>query len=339
MWNFAPELPLRSAPFLHWPPRPVAIAKHLGRTWLPLRSRFFMLATSFLIWAWFMPSAERTKHFELGWILEVWLRNLILVTVVAGGLHVWLYVIARQGDGLRYDARPFGRNKRVFLFGNQVRENIFLTLVPAVGVWTGFEALLLWAYANGYAPSITFGDNPAWFVVFLAIIPWWSVLYFSAHHRLLHTGPAYRYVHSWHHRNVNVGPWSGLAMHPAEHLVLFSDVVLLFLLPSHPVHLYFMAMHHGIGAPLSHTGYDAVLLGPQNHRQARFELGDFHHQLHHRFIECNYGGLESPLDEMIGSFHDGTPQGDAALSRSRHERSSTRTTRSDTRGDHGAGAG
>ncbi|WP_428120494.1 hypothetical protein [Candidatus Poriferisodalis sp.] len=181
--------------------------------------------------------------------------------------------MGRQGDSLRYDARPFGRNKRVFLFGNQVRENIFLTLVPAVVVWTGFESLLLWAYANGYAPSITIGDNPALFVVFLAIIPWWSVLYFSAHHRLLH------------------------------------------------------------------TGFDALLLGPQKRRQARFELGDFHHQLHHRFIECNYGGLESPLDEMIGSFHDGTPQGDAALAHRRHERLSTRTARKDTGGDHRAGAG
>ncbi|WP_428120492.1 hypothetical protein [Candidatus Poriferisodalis sp.] len=90
MWNYTPELPLRSAPFLHWPPRPGAIATHLVRTWLPLRSRFFMLAVSFGIWAWFMPSLERTKHFELGWIFEAWLRNLILVTVVAGGLHVWL---------------------------------------------------------------------------------------------------------------------------------------------------------------------------------------------------------------------------------------------------------
>ena len=34
------------------------------------------------------------------------------------------------------------------------------------------------------------------------------------------------------------------------------------------------------------------------------------HQLHHRFIECNYGGIESPLDDLIGAFHDGTPDGD-----------------------------
>ena len=324
MWHYTPELPLRSAPFLHWPLRPGAIAKYLGRTWLPLRSRFFMLAVSFGIWAWFMPSLERTKSFEVGWIFEVWLRNLILVTLVAGGLHVWFYVVRRQGDSLRYDSRPFGRNKRVFLFGNQVRENTFLTLTSAVVVWTGFESLMLWAYANGHARLITLDSNPVWFVVFLVMIPWWSILYFSSHHRLLHVGGAYRHIHSWHHRNTNVGPWSGLSMHPVEHVVLFSDVVLLFLVPSHPLHLYFMMMHHGLGAPLSHTGYDALLLGPRTGQKARFELGDFHHQIHHRFIECNYGGYESPLDEMIGAFHDGTPQGAAVLSHRSRKRSQAR---------------
>ena len=322
-WNFTPELPLRTAPFLHWPPRPAAIARHLVRSWLPLRPRLFMLAVSFAVWAWLMPSPERTQRLEPGWVFEVWLRNMALVTVVAGGVHLWLYVMGRQGDGLRYDARPFGRNKRVFLFGSQVRENVFLTLASAVAVWTGFESLLLWAYANGRAPAIAFGDNPAWFVAFLALVPWWSVLYFSAHHRLLHIGPAYRWVHSWHHRNTNVGPWSGLSMHPAEHLVLFSDVALLFLLPGHPVHLYFMMLHHGIGAPLSHTGYDALLLGPRNRRQASFDFGDFHHQIHHRFIECNYGGLESPLDELTGAFHNGTPQAHTVLTHRTAGRSPT----------------
>ena len=89
---------MRSAPFLRWPARPGRDREGTScRTWLPLRSRFFMLAVSFGIWAWFMPSLERTQRFELGWIFEVWLRNLILVTIVAGGLHVWFYVVRPPG--------------------------------------------------------------------------------------------------------------------------------------------------------------------------------------------------------------------------------------------------
>ena len=34
--------------------------------------------------------------------------------------------------------------------------------------------------------------------------------------------------------------------------------------------------------------------------------GDYNHYLHHKYFECNYGELTSPLDKWFGSFHDGT---------------------------------
>ena len=38
-------------------------------------------------------------------------------------------------------------------------------------------------------------------------------------------------------------------------------------------------------------------------------MGDFFHQLHHRYFECNYGTVEMPWDRWFGSFHDGSQQG------------------------------
>jgi len=321
VWNYTPDLPIRSAPFLHWPLEPKKIARYLLRAWKPLTPRIFMLAVAFGIWAWLMPAASAAESLSPGWVAGVWLRNLLLVAVVAGGVHVWLYRWGRQGEGLRYDARPLGRNKRKFLFGDQVKDNMFLTLASAVAVWTLAESAVLWAYANGVAPRLHWEADPVWFVVLLAAVPYWSYTWFSVTHRLLHFGPVYRRVHSWHHRNDNLGPWSGLAMHPLEHVVLFGDVVILLLLPSHPVHLYFMLMHHGLGAPLSHTGYDALLLG----RRLRFEFGDFHHQLHHRFVECNYGTPDIPLDDMIGSWHDGGPEGDRRIAERIRQRTESRS--------------
>jgi sterol desaturase/sphingolipid hydroxylase (fatty acid hydroxylase superfamily) len=40
----------------------------------------------------------------------------------------------------------------------------------------------------------------------------------------------------------------------------------------------------------------------------RLSLGTFHHQMHHRYFECNYGSLEIPFDKVFKSFHDGTEQ-------------------------------
>lgn len=308
-WHHTPPLPLQSAPFVHWPIAPAATLRHVARSWGLLTPRVMMLAVAFVVWRWLSPSLETTSTLSLDWIAAIWARNLALMVTVAGGLHVWLYRFRRQGDELRYDARPLAKNKRIFLFRDQVLDNMALSLGPAVVVWTAAEVLILHAYSRGWASFIAFEQNPVWFIALIALIPLWSALYFSVGHRILHLGPAYRRIHCWHHKNVNVGPWSGLAMHPAEHLVLFSDIILLFLVPSNPIHLYFMVLHHGLGAPLSHTGYDAVILP----RDLRFRVGDFHHQLHHRLLECNYGGIESPLDDLLDTFHDGTAEGDARM--------------------------
>lgn len=278
-----------------------------------------MLLVAWGIWEIVRPDLTAAESLAFGWMAQIWLRNVVLVAVVAGGLHWWLWIRRAQQD-LRYDRREMGRDKRLFLFDDQVKDNLFLTLVPAMAIGTLWESLGWWAYANEIAPSTSWGDNPVWFVALFAIVPVWSITYFSITHWLLHRGPAYTHVHSWHHKNVNVGPLSGLAMHPLEHVVLYGDLLLFLVVPAHPVHVLFALMHHTLGAPMSHTGHDALRL-PGG---LRFELGDFFHQLHHRFIECNYGGPESPLDLAIDAWHDGTAEGDAAIAARRRRLSSAR---------------
>ena len=82
------------------------------------------------------PSIERAREFRFDWILEIGLRNLVIVLVVAGGLHLLLYTFKRQSDDEHYDARPLIRNSKRFHFGNQVWDNMFWTLVSAVAVWS-----------------------------------------------------------------------------------------------------------------------------------------------------------------------------------------------------------
>ena len=36
--------------------------------------------------------------------------------------------------------------------------------------------------------------------------------------------------------------------------------------------------------------------------------GDFFHQLHHRYFECNYGTSEIPFDKWFGTYHDGSAE-------------------------------
>ena len=314
-WHFVPALPLTQAPYFEWPLHLGASLRHLVELWRPFNQRFFLLLIAIAAWTWFTPSLERAREFRLDWMLEIGLRNLVIVLVVAGGLHLLLFTFRRQGDDTRYDARPLARKARQFHFGDQVWDNMFWTLVGSVPIGTLWECLLLWAYANGHATLITFGENPVWFIAWLLIIPLWSGFHFYWYHRLLHVEPLYKWFHSWHHKNINTGPWSGHAMHPVEHLFLYSDLAIHWLVASHPVHVIFNAMLHTVAGPTSHCGYHKVRIT----RFFSLQLGDFMHQLHHRYFDCNYGSYETPWDKVFGSFHDGTEEGDQLIKERRRK--------------------
>ena len=308
-WNYTPALPLRQAPYCESPFRLGDSLRYLFEIWRPFNLRFLILMLAITAWTWFTPSLERTREFRLDWMLEIGLRNLVIVLVVAGGLHLWLYTFKRQGDDEHYDARPMIRNSKRFHFGDQVRDNMFWTLAGSLPTGTLWECLLLWSYANGHATLINFADNPAWFVGLFLIIPIWSGFHFYWQHRLLHVEPLYRWFHSWHHKNSNTGPWSGHSMHPVEHVILYSDIAIYFFVASHPVHVIFNAMLHTVAGPTTHCGYHHLRIG----RFISLQLGDFMHQLHHRYCDCNYGSYETQWDKVFGSFHDGTPEGDALI--------------------------
>lgn len=300
-WGHAPALPIQTSPLFAWPPRPARIWAWVAARWFALAENSILTGLAILCWALVQPSAEEAKTLAPGWIAEIWLRNLVLMTVVAGGLHLYFHRYRRQGDRLKYDPRPLAKTGRMFTFNGQVLDNMFWTLASGVTVWTGYEALMFWAMANGYAPSLRFADSPVWFVLMIFLTPLWISFHFYWIHRWLHWPPLYRLAHAVHHRNVNVGPWSGLSMHPLEHLMFFSSVLIHWLVAAHPIHILFHMQHQALTAATSHTGFEGLLVKDKN----RLALGTFHHQMHHRYFECNYGNLEVPWDKWFGSFHDG----------------------------------
>ncbi|MEM1275104.1 MAG: sterol desaturase family protein [Pseudomonadota bacterium] len=301
-WNHMPEGPIAVSPIFSWPPEPRRIWPWIRDRWFNLAENSILTVLAIATWAYLQPSLETTKTLELGWIAQMFLRNLILMVIVAGGLHLWFHRWKRQGKTLKYDPREMGGKIRAFTFDNQLLDNMFWTLASGVPFWTAYEALMLWAMANGYAPVLTWSENPVWFIALIFLTPLWISFHFYWIHRWLHWPPLYKLAHSLHHRNTNVGPWSGLSMHPVEHLMFFSSVLIHFVIPAHPIHIFFHMQHQALTAATSHTGFEGLLVQDKN----RLALGTFHHQMHHRYFECNYGNLEVPWDKWFGSFHDGT---------------------------------
>ena len=91
-------------------------------------------------------------------------------------------------------------------------------------------------------------------------------------------------------------------MHPVESAIFFSPLLVHIFLPSHPIHIVFHITWLSIGPATTHCGFYALSIGGKQYPY----LGDFFHNLHHRFFECNYGNREVPLDKIGGTLHDGS---------------------------------
>ncbi len=314
-WNYTPDLPLADPSIFKWPPNPGFLFRWFARNWLTLSERVMMAIAAVALWLFAYPSLETARTFALGWIAQTWAINMGLMIVVAGGLHWYFYMHRGQGKDLKFDHRDQANGNRLWKFSNQVHDNVFWSLTSGVAQLTAFQVVMMWLMANGYAPTITFIENPVWFVLALMLLPVWSAFHFYWVHRLLHVPFLYRRVHSLHHRNVNIGPWSGISMHPVEHFLYFTTLMVHWVVASHPIHLIFHVIYQGPGAAMTHTGYEDLLIKDKR----RLALGTFYHQLHHRYYECNYGNQEMPWDRWFGTFHDGTPAG-TAETRTRRQR-------------------
>ena len=315
-WNFCPQVPIGVSPLFSWPLRPLAILKWFFRGWFPFSENLVVLGLAILSWALFHPTLEQAREFAFDWIALIYVRNLALIFLVAVGLHLYFYVFKLQGEERHYDARPMARNNRVFTFNDQVLDNMFWSCASGVTVWTAYEVLMMWAMANSYLPMLSWPGDAPWVILLIFLIPIWETFYFYLIHRLIHWPPLYRTVHYLHHRNTNVGPWSGLSMHPLEHIIYLGSVLIHFVVPANPLIVIYHLQHYTLTAATTHTGYQGIQLGGR----LRLRLGTFHHQLHHRFFECNYGGLEIPWDKWMGSFNDGTPESHQEFLRQRKQK-------------------
>ncbi|NVK12758.1 MAG: sterol desaturase family protein [Rhodobacteraceae bacterium] len=301
-WHYHPKGPVPLNPLFSWPPRPTAVLSWYRGAWMEITSLTLCLLLALAVYARILPPLAEMAEFRPGWMLRVWLANLLPQAAVAGGLHWWLYMRKGQGMMKKFDKRDLSRGNGTFTFKNQVWDNIWWTLGSAITVATVYQWGIYWLMANGWVPVVTFAEAPVWCVVWMLFIPMWSGLHFYWVHRLEHHPRLYRHVHAVHHRNVNTGPWSGISNHWYENLLYFTTYFIHLIVPSHPLHLAFHAMFQQVSPVLSHSGFERVIAKETEAAKA----GDFFHQLHHRYFECNYGTSEIPFDKWFGTYHDGS---------------------------------
>eukprot|EP00039_Didymoeca_costata_P029310 m.24073 g.24073 ORF g.24073 m.24073 type:complete len:306 (-) comp7575_c0_seq1:257-1174(-) len=165
-----------------------------------------------------------------------------------------------------------------------------------------FEVYAVLRWSSGSVPYYeSIVAHPLRSVLLWLFAAVWSDVHFYLAHRVLHPWRIYifgidpgrylyKYVHSLHHVATNPGPWSGLAMHPVEHLVYFSRSLWTMWCLSHPVIFMFSNIRATIGPAPGHHGFEDF-------------YGSRFHLLHHTYLECNYG-TRGYLDKIFGTYRD-----------------------------------
>jgi sterol desaturase/sphingolipid hydroxylase (fatty acid hydroxylase superfamily) len=299
--EWRPPYPCSYAPLFTWPLQLGRILKWVfsypGYIW-PIHLIFVILAL--ITWGVLQPDLARCTDLKAGWIGLMFLRNMGLIWLVYGGLHLSLYTLKLHGSERKYHPKWQAVDDQRYLFKNQIFDNVFRTCVVGCPIWTAYEVLYIWTLANGWIPSLNITKSPIWFVVLFLLIPIWREVHFYLIHRLIHWRPLLKTIHYVHHLNPNPGPWSGLAMHPVEHLVYFSVVMIHFIVPSHPIHFFFNSQLTALTPANGHHGFEGPLFN------GKLQTGSYFHYLHHRYVSCNFGESTVPLDRWFGRFYDGT---------------------------------
>eukprot|EP00747_Dinoflagellata_sp_TGD_P182077 gnl/TRDRNA2_/TRDRNA2_36149_c0_seq1.p1 gnl/TRDRNA2_/TRDRNA2_36149_c0~~gnl/TRDRNA2_/TRDRNA2_36149_c0_seq1.p1 ORF type:complete len:330 (-),score=33.03 gnl/TRDRNA2_/TRDRNA2_36149_c0_seq1:52-1041(-) len=240
--------------------------------------------------------AEADMSAYLPWALGVLSRNLLITGVWCYAWHYFMYVKRAVPTETKFNPS--------FEVGYLYERDRLYTFVGAtiVSIYEIFVTLL---WASGVVPYAEHEETwrrPAWTFFWIVFSFWWSDVHFWFAHRSMHAwftknwrtvDPGaflYRYVHSLHHKSHNPGPWSGLAMHPVEHLIYFTRGMFTLLYASHPSVFLFVQLRSMIGPAVGHHGFSGY-------------GGSLFHHIHHAKFECNFGTSRVvPIDHIMGTY-------------------------------------
>jgi len=284
-------------PLFRSPSQPLQMLKWFISKFMWYQSVLWILI-SFICYRYFTPELSNFQSFKIDSFFLIWLRNISIMFLIVGFQHWYLYTRKSQGSDFKYDSRWPAKKRRSFTFDNQTKDNMFWSLTSGCGIAALYEVFMFFLHAND---SIGRVDSFIPTALTTVSLFWLSSIHFYANHRLLHIKPLYEIVHSIHHRNVNTGPWSGISMHPFEHLIYFSLPLVFVFIPASPFLVTFSLLYLILAPSPSHSGF-------HRYRFANTEIpaADYFHYLHHKYFDCNYGTILFPLDKWFDTFHDGS---------------------------------
>ena len=307
--DWAPTGRREVAPFWAWPLPLMKVLKWLpGYVW---PWNLFHLATALLWWAFVVPDVATLK--DMTWTWPAWL---LAVNWAANGLWYgafeWrLYRRRAQSGRFKYNAKfPADHPSDVFWFKSQNLDNFLRSFLITIPLWTLVQVIFLWCYANGIGSWLTWAEHPVYLTALLLLSPAIHEVHFYVIHRAMHSPRVYQWVHAVHHNSVNPSPISSLSMHPVEGFLYHAVALWHLVIPSNPIVAMFQLHAAGFGAINGHIGFEKMELTEDR----AMDSHAYTHYLHHKYFDVNFGGDGLvPLDLWLGTWHDGSKDGDRQM--------------------------
>jgi sterol desaturase/sphingolipid hydroxylase (fatty acid hydroxylase superfamily) len=307
--DWAPKTHVELPPYWAWPPKILSVLKWLPEYLFPWNA--FHMAMALLYWYYIVPDVETMKTLGWGWALWLYAVNAAAIFVMYGSIEFFYYIKRKQATRFKYNGKfPADNPSDVFWFKSQNLDNFLRSFLSSIPLWTLVEVLMLWCFANGWVPWLSWSDHPVYLALLVFIAPMIHEMHFFAIHRLIHTRLLYKWVHSVHHNSINPSPWSSLSMHPVEGLLYHAVALWHLVIPSNPIIGLFQLHVAGFGAVNGHIGFDKLEITDETAMTSHA----YAHYLHHKYFEVNYGGDGLiPLDSWFGTWHDGSKEGQVQM--------------------------
>ncbi len=218
--------------------------------------------------------------------------------IPAGLSYLYFYVIRRDQWKPRHIQKRYPQTKSVL---REIKWSfstvLIITLITCIALFSIQEGK-----TQVYFSIVEYG----WYYLFFSILLYIGLhdTYFYWIHRLLHFKPVFRWVHKTHHLSHTPTPFASLSYNPLEAFLQFGiNLILIFIIPLHPVAIGILLTHNILLNTGGHTGFEVMPRCFFHHWFFKYSLTTTHHDMHHTKLNCNYGLYFNIWDRIMGTNH------------------------------------
>jgi len=121
---------------------------------------------------------------------------------------------------------------------------------------------------------------------------------------LMHHPLLYERIHKVHHLSKDPTPWAAFSFHPSEALIELAFVpALIFTIPLHFSSLLILSLWQIGFNVMGHLGYEVFPQGMVKHPLFKWLNTSTNHNMHHKYVRCNYGLYFNIWDRIMHTNH------------------------------------